>query len=126
MRRIVTSVFLLATFEALVSGPVFAAGCDNVARDDELRDCLSKELATADKELNATYAKLRAAMNKEPVELLTKAQKLWISLRDADCDLEAEAYKGGSAYQAVYLQCRINKTMQRTSEFKKSTYWPRK
>ena len=103
-----------------------AAGCDNVVREDALQECLSSELSAANIELNATYAKLRGGMDKESLELLVKAQKLWISLRDADCDLEPEAYKGGTAYQSIYLQCQINKTKQRASEFKKSTYWPRK
>jgi uncharacterized protein YecT (DUF1311 family) len=126
MHRVVRLVVFLAALAALTSRAAHAADCGKVVREDALQECLSGEFSTADKELNAAYAKLRSRLDKEALELLTKAQKLWISLRDADCDLEAEAYKGGTAYQSIYLQCQINKTKQRTSEFKKSSYWPRK
>jgi uncharacterized protein YecT (DUF1311 family) len=126
VRRVVRPVVITAAFAAMASPSAFAADCGKVIREEAIRECLSAELSVADGELNATYGKLRGGMDKETLDLLTKAQKLWISLRDADCELEAEAYKGGTAYQAIYLQCQINKTKQRTSEFKKSTYWPRK
>ncbi|WP_184044724.1 lysozyme inhibitor LprI family protein [Inhella inkyongensis] len=102
-----------------------AKGCDKVEREDELQECLGTELATVDKELNAAYAKLRGGLNKEAHVLLTKAQRLWVSLRDADCELEAESHKGGSGYQAIYIQCQIDKTRQRIKDFKSSRLWPR-
>jgi uncharacterized protein YecT (DUF1311 family) len=113
------------TIALLMSVPAIAGKCDNVQRDDLLQDCLASELATFDKELNAAYAKLRGGMEKDTKDMLTKAQKLWVSLRDADCDFEAESHKGGTGYQAVYLQCQINKTQQRIKEFKGSMFWPR-
>jgi uncharacterized protein YecT (DUF1311 family) len=128
MHRAIKPTLLAVVIGAATFQSAFAA-CDKVVREDELQECLAAELAVVDKELNSTYARLRGGMKKEgaeTLELLTKAQKLWVSLRDADCELEAESHKGGTGYQAVYLQCSIDRTRQRISEFKRSTHWPRK
>jgi uncharacterized protein YecT (DUF1311 family) len=125
MHRTFKPAVFVAALVFLATRAASAAECDDIAREDLLHECLARELSIADHELNATYTRLRAGMSKDARELLIKAQKLWIALRDVDCDLEAEAYKGGTAYQAIYLQCGIDKTRQRTSEFKKSRFWPR-
>lgn len=102
------------------------AQCGNVVREDILQECLAAELSSADKELNATYSKLRSPLGKDEKELLTKAQKLWVSLRDTDCEFEAKSHKGGTGAQSVYLQCQIDRTKYRTTELKRSFFWPKK
>lgn len=108
-----------------LSQTTLAKGCSNVVREDELLGCLSEEFALADKELNVTYLKLRSAISKDTVELLVKAQRLWVSLRDADCEFEAESHRGGTGYQAIYVQCQTDKTRQRIKDLKGSIFWPR-
>jgi uncharacterized protein YecT (DUF1311 family) len=116
-------LFIL-TIALLVSGAAIAGNCAKIQRDDLLQDCLAKELATFDKELNATYTKLRGVMEKDTKNMLTKAQRIWLTLRDADCEFEAESHKIGTGYHAIYLNCQITKTQQRIKEFKESSFWP--
>jgi uncharacterized protein YecT (DUF1311 family) len=123
MHQLVKSVALVVMIAVAQSAS--ANGCDKVEREDELQECLRAEFSKIDKELNAAYAKLRGELNKEALVLLTKAQRLWVSLRDADCELDAESYKGGSGYQAIYIQCQIDRTRQRIKYFKSSRLWPR-
>lgn len=119
----VKSALLVAA--VAISHPALAARCDKVEREDQLEACLANEFFLWDRELNAAYSKLRGGLNSEGKVLLTKAQRSWVSLRDADCELEAESHKGGSGYQAVLIQCQIDKTQQRIKDFKSSNLWPR-
>ncbi|TFY98841.1 lysozyme inhibitor LprI family protein [Ramlibacter humi] len=109
-----------------VSRPAHALDCGALTKDDEILACVGDQLADADRELNATYVKLRANTSKESLELLTKAQRLWMSLRDADCEVEAGNYRGGSAYNSIYVACQRDKTRQRTLELKHFSQWPRR
>jgi uncharacterized protein YecT (DUF1311 family) len=77
-------------------------------------DTRPAELATADKGLNATYAALMKQLRKEEQEKLKKAQRIWISLREADCKW---------ANAAEPLDCMIDRTLHRTEELKGSMFW---
>lgn len=123
MHRVVKSALLVAV--VAISHPASAMSCDKVEREDQLEACLADEFSLTDKQLNSAYSKLRGGLNSESKALLTKAQRLWVSLRDADCELEAESHRGGSGYQAVFIQCQIDKTRQRIKDFKGSKLWPR-
>lgn len=95
-------------------------------KEDEILACVGSEFTDADRELNSTYARLRSSTPKESVELLSKAQRLWVSLRDADCDFQADNYRGGTAYQTIFVVCQRDKTRQRTLELKQFGQWPRR
>jgi uncharacterized protein YecT (DUF1311 family) len=79
-----------------------------------LGDTRPAEFATADKELNRTYTMLMKQLRKEEQEKLKKAQRIWISLREADC-------KWASA--AEPLDCMMERTIHRTEELKGSMFW---
>lgn len=123
MHRVVKSALFVAA--VAISHSASAARCDKVEREDQLEACLADEFLLADRELNATYSRLRGGLSLEGKVLLTKAQRIWVSLRDADCEVDAESHKGGSGYQSVLIQCQIDKTQQRTKDFKGSKLWPR-
>lgn len=101
-----------------------ATPCASVEREDALQTCLSEAYTSADKALNQTYARLRGALDNDTRAMLSRAQKQWIALRDADCEFEASSYQGGSGYQAIYLQCQLDATVQRTARLRHSNYWP--
>ncbi len=122
MYRVVKSALFVATIA--ISHAASAMGCDKVEREDQLEACLAEQFSLTDRELNSAYSKLRAGLNSEGKVLLAKAQRLWVSLRDADCEFEAESHKGGSGYQAVFIQCQIDKTLQRIKDFKGSKLRP--
>jgi len=87
--------------------------CDKIERQDALNQCLGEELAGADKSLNSAYGDLRRKLPAERQELLKKAEVSWIGLRDKDCEFEASAAAGGTAYQSLYLSCQIEATKTR-------------
>lgn len=94
-------------------GAVAATRCDKIERVDALNECLGDEFGMADKALNSAYAELRRKLTPERQEVLKKAETSWIALRDNDCDFEASAAAGGTAYQSLYLSCQIHTTKRR-------------
>ena len=64
MHRVIKSALIAVPLAALASKSAFAAECDKILREDALQECLSGELSVADKELNATYGKLRGQLDK--------------------------------------------------------------
>lgn len=104
----------LFVFLVLAAGSGSAATrCDKIERVDALNECLGGELSAADKALNAAYAQLQRKLAPERQELLKKAESSWIVNRDNDCDFEASAALGGTAYQSLYLSCQIDTTQRR-------------
>ena len=87
--------------------------CDKIEKVDALNTCLANELAMTDKVLNSVYAELRRKLEPERQELLKKAEMAWIGMRDQDCEFEASAALGGTAYQSLYLSCQIEVTKNR-------------
>jgi len=88
--------------------------CDKIEQVDALNKCLDDELKIADKSLNAAYVELQQKLPVERRKLLKKAEISWVSLRDKDCEFEASAALGGTAYQSLYLSCQIEATKNRT------------
>jgi hypothetical protein len=76
-------------------------------------DTRPAEYAMADKELNKTYTALMNRLRKEDKESLKKAQRIWISLREADCKWVSPAEP---------LDCMIERTEHRTTELKASIF----
>ena len=97
-----------------------ARPCDKVLAQDELVECLGTEFLTADNQLNDTYNKLRARLDKDARETLKKAQQAWLTYRDGDCEFQASAAAGGQAYNPIYISCQTKKTILRTQELKAS------
>lgn len=106
-----------------LSAPAWSGTCDRVQANDELISCLDGEFRQVDKELNQVYAKLRGRLDAGGKELLKKAQTRWIGFRDADCEFNASADKGGLDYQPSYIGCQTAHTRQRISELKRSPFW---
>jgi uncharacterized protein YecT (DUF1311 family) len=80
-------------------------------------ECLDKELATYDKELNVLYNKLYKT------KYLKKAERFWIKFREADCDYMARSVNEGKEYQAIEKACSINKTKERIADLKRSYFY---
>lgn len=114
---------VLASACAMLSAPAWSGPCDRVQANDELIGCLDGEYRQADKELNQVYAKLRGRLDASGKALLKTAQTRWIGLRDADCEFNASADKGGLDYQPNYIGCQTERTRQRISELKRSPFW---
>ncbi|WP_308539042.1 lysozyme inhibitor LprI family protein [uncultured Pantoea sp.] len=107
---------------ALIAFPVsqaLAVDCENAEKQLDMNQCANTEYKVADKELNQTYQKALKATSGEQKSLLQSSQRKWIEFRDADCKFQTFISKGGSINSMNLSNCLLDKTKQRTDEFKK-------
>lgn len=85
----------------------------------ELNEKEAKQYKAKDAELNKVYKKLVSLLQSpQEREMLLKAQRIWISYRDAHCAFTESAYEGGSMQPMVYFGCMTETTNQRIKELK--------
>jgi uncharacterized protein YecT (DUF1311 family) len=120
-----------------VAAPVFGAApklnCRDPQSNLEMKLCAQRELERADAELNAIYAQatksaraqyrsLRDEVGYESMpdleQALRKAQRAWISFRDANCEHRRLVYYGGSMASLVHTTCKADMTKARVKELK--------
>lgn len=100
----------------LCSGVAFAGtglNCNDIdnMNPNEMDACAEQ----TDQELNASYKTAMAAMKKQDNgsdKLLKDAQRAWLKMRAAQCEM-ASLNTGGSAANAM-VSCEVGLTMQRT------------
>lgn len=96
-----------------------ARQCQTATPDGEttigIGQCLMAEMAQWDKLLNREYGKTRMAYADSPdlADQLRDAQRAWIALRDADCELEYARWGGGSMRSIAAANCRLTHTARR-------------
>ncbi|KOP28031.1 hypothetical protein AMR41_01035 [Hapalosiphon sp. MRB220] len=93
-----------------------AIDCSKATVTPELKYCSQLSYAAADKKLNQTYQKVIANIQREPKQLLIKAQQAWIVFRDNACDFEVYQSRGGTGYEIFRNQCLERLTKQRTQD----------
>ncbi|WP_017461298.1 lysozyme inhibitor LprI family protein [Dyella ginsengisoli] len=99
---------------------VVARFCAKAATQYDMNQCAGQVGEAADKELNATY---RAVLKKwaaypEMIAKLRKAQRAWLSYRDADLAARfanAEGPDRGTAYPAAYALYQAGLERERTA-----------
>ena len=75
----------------------------------------------ADSVLNVRYKKLTAKLgNSDAKKILIKAQRAWISYRDAHCSYTESFYEGGSMQPLVYFDCLLQLTTNRIKELEEA------
>ncbi|WP_210639715.1 MULTISPECIES: lysozyme inhibitor LprI family protein [unclassified Pseudomonas] len=110
----------------LVLAPLFfitaaqADDCANATTQGEMNQCAAKENKAADSELNSLYKQITTRLkdNPEAKQMLVKAQRAWISFRDAECNFSASGVEGGSVYPLIYSNCITDQTKARIEAFK--------
>lgn len=104
---------LLMLSALLLSQPLYADECDNASTQRDLNSCTAAQYQTADKKLNQTYQEALKRSSPQQAELLKKAQKSWIAVRDNDCAFVSSGSEGGSVQPMVQNQCLADKTSER-------------
>lgn len=124
---------VLATLAALaLMGPVAAQDdCENAETQVELNACAKWDYQRMDADLNDAYQEAMSVAEdvdadlprseRGAVEKLRAAQRLWISYRDAVCDSEAFAVKGGSMEPMVWYGCLARLSLTRAGDLR--TMW---
>lgn len=104
--------------------PAAAFGqCKDAVSTKDMQDCVDAEWKKADAELNHTYQETLKKLKPDAADLLKKAQRAWITYRDAHCDAEYKMWQGGTAAGVALVQCRATLTQRRTKEIQE-TYSP--
>ena len=82
-------------------------------------DELYKKYEKVDKELNATYNKLKKQLTEIDKNNLIASQKAWINFRDLNCKfISKEDSEGGVISNKLKIDCLIQLTLERTNQLK--------
>nr|WP_281390453.1 lysozyme inhibitor LprI family protein [Paracoccus amoyensis] len=82
--------------------------------------CLMSENAVWDRLLNQEYQANRKAFADTPgmTEKLQAAQRAWVAMRDADCEIAYDRYGGGSMRTIASAACQMNHTARRALQLR--------
>ncbi|WP_260961963.1 lysozyme inhibitor LprI family protein [Pseudomonas citri] len=110
----------LAMTPLLFLSVAHADDCANATTQGDMNQCAAQENKAADKELNSLYQQITARLkdNPETRQMLVKAQRAWISFRDAECSFSASGVEGGSVYPLIHNNCITAQTKIRIEAFK--------
>lgn len=75
--------------------------------------CAQQETKAWDALLNEEYAALLKLMKPEAVEDIRKAQRIWLTSRDADCRVPYYFYEGGTIVGIIGARCELDHTGDR-------------
>ena len=81
----------------------------------DMADCIRGELFLQDRKLNEAYRATQKTLSKERRDQLTKAQRAWISFRDANCAFYFDP-EGGSMARLNAEYCMLSTTAHRAKE----------
>ena len=88
----------------------------------DMRACLHAEYDRLDRQLNATYRSvMRQLRTKDLRTRLLNSQRAWIWRRDYDCQLKVDnsGFKGGTAADIIYDDCRVEAVRKRIQWLRK-------
>jgi len=91
-----------------------AAQCKDAVSTKDMQDCMDEEWKKSDAELNRVYQEALRKLKPEQAALLKKAQRAWLTYRDAQCEADYKMFAGGSAAPLALTQCRVTLTQERT------------
>lgn len=106
-----------------------ALDCAELTSNAEMTDCMKRRYESADQELNRVYQmaidKIRKSdhltvkQRKEWEAAFRKAQRAWVTFKDADCgEMIGWEWHGGSGMALTSLTCLFERTATRTEEIR--------
>ena len=88
----------------------------------DMRACLHAEYDRLDRELNMTYRSVMKQLRTQDLHTrLLNSQRAWIWRRDHDCQLRVDnsGFKGGTAADIIYDDCRVEAVRKRVEWLRK-------
>ena len=128
MRHAIAVTLVLAC-----AGPALAddiPGCDNESLNNmELDQCAGKAFKAADKELNAIWPQVLAAIDSRAADMpadaakdwktsMIDAQRAWVTFKEDDCNAVQYEWYGGSGASLAVTSCLYHHTADRTADLK--------
>lgn len=115
---------------ALLALSAQAIDCENAMTQRDMNYCAGEDFKAADKALNAQWSLTAEAMKERDAaaadtaddgrdgyfEALLKAQRAWISYRDAHCVTVGYDARGGTLEPLLYSSCMAHLTRLRTAD----------
>lgn len=108
----------------MLASSAFAAECRDEPGNVDIK-CLQaqseREIADADKELNAAYGILIESIDDASAKTdLIRAQRAWLTYYQLDCKVRYDLMHVGSAFtkSEVFDSCRLDKLKRRVAELK--------
>lgn len=86
----------------------YASECKNLTTQIEMTDCSIKKLEETEENLNKKIKKLSEILADDGGFAL--ANKAWLEYRNKHCASTTKIYEGGSIYNYVLTECKINQT----------------
>jgi uncharacterized protein YecT (DUF1311 family) len=80
--------------------------------------CENKEIAVWDALLNDEYQKLLGALPGKAAQQVRAAERLWVQLKDADCQVPDAIFEGGTMSIPIAAQCVLTRTAWRTLQMR--------
>jgi uncharacterized protein YecT (DUF1311 family) len=92
--------------------------CMALSGEQLIRTCLFKTDTTLQKTLQVVLTGYVAMSDLRHRDLLLKSQSAWVQYEDAECELEGDAYRGGTLESDQAALCEISKIRDRIRELK--------
>lgn len=119
----VAATLLVSSITSYAADPS-SSSCKEIVSSQQVFECSVYEKARADKALNNQYRNLlervgiqyksNRMLRDEYIQRIKKSQRLWIKLRDADCELEIYQIEVGTqAYEATLNYCIVRMSDER-------------
>ncbi|MNF66457.1 hypothetical protein D3C85_806610 [compost metagenome] len=120
----VAATLLVSSITSYAADPS-SSSCKEIVSSQQVFECSVYEKARADKALNNQYRNLlervgiqyksNRMLRDEYIQRIKKSQRLWIKLRDADCELEIYQIEVGTqAYEATLNYCIVRMSDERS------------
>ena len=105
----------------LIPAAQAATSCEQANTQSAMNECAASAYKKSDAELNRVYKEVRAGLkdNKQMTDKLVKAQRAWVTFRDAECGFQAARTTGGSVHAMVVSMCLDDVTRTRTQALEK-------
>lgn len=106
---------ILALMLPLEAEAQSAADCISPQTQLLMNMCAARDYEQADAALNAAWGPARSyARQIGQGDALLKAQRAWLTYRDAACEVQASPYEGGSIQPLIRFSCLSELTAERT------------
>jgi uncharacterized protein YecT (DUF1311 family) len=110
---------MLLQNQSLLTDPPKTCGDKNASLNTfEMQQCSAVAFKAADAAMNKAYQAAIEGGSPSQNGKLKQAQRLWLSLRNVECDWESLKYEGGTLAPVVMGNCLVDITKARTATLK--------
>lgn len=118
IRILPIAALLLACAPAALRAQHVAGYCDAAKTQVDYNFCAVSESQRAYDAMRAAYAQVLGKLDSPRAALLQQAQRDWTRQTDAECEIEAAGFEGGSIQPSVRSWCHAEAAKKRTTRLR--------